>query len=221
MISLCVCAFRLVFFICLRCALLLVPLVLATTWELVSRYALQDPTIWAYEIGYTLTGHTSEKIIVFLHGAGNNGKTTFLTFIYWLLEEFASRIQIDSLTKYQSHSANAQADMADLRGARFVMTSEPEQGERLAEATVKRITQGMGKIKAVRKYENPIEFPETHKLWMDTNSKPTIRAADDQATFNRLHPIPFTVTIPPETAKADYEVELAIVIGKRASRVAA
>ena len=31
---------------------------------------------------------------------------------------------------------------------------------------------------------------------MDTNSKPTIRAADDQATFNRLHPIPFTVTIP-------------------------
>ena len=54
----------------------------------------------------------------------------------------------------------------------------------------------MGKIKATRTYENPIEFPETHKLWMDTNSKPMIRAADDQATFNRLHPIPFTVTIP-------------------------
>ena len=47
-----------------------------------------------------------------------------------------------------------------------------------------------------RKYENPIEFWESHKLWLDTNSKPTIRAADDQATFNRLHPIPFTVTIP-------------------------
>src|SRR5205823_2050999 len=46
--------------------------------------------------------------------------------------------------------------------------------------------------------ENPIEFPETHKHWMDTNSKPQIRAADDQATFNRLHPIPFTVTIPKE-----------------------
>ena len=53
----------------------------------------------------------------------------------------------------------------------------------------------MGKIKAVRKYENPIEFPETHKLWMDTNRKPDIRDADDRATFNRLHPIPFTVTI--------------------------
>ncbi len=37
-------------------ALLLVPLVLATTWEVVSRYALGAPTIWAYEIGYLLTG---------------------------------------------------------------------------------------------------------------------------------------------------------------------
>jgi len=37
-------------------ALLLVPLVAATTWEVVARYAFGAPTIWAYEIGYTLTG---------------------------------------------------------------------------------------------------------------------------------------------------------------------
>lgn len=37
-------------------ACLLVPLVLATTWEVFSRYVLGAPTIWAYEIGYTLTG---------------------------------------------------------------------------------------------------------------------------------------------------------------------
>jgi putative DNA primase/helicase len=86
--------------------------------------------------------------------------------------------------------------LADLRGARFVQTSETEEGQRLAQGKLKRITQGMGKIKAVRKYENPIEFPETHKLWIDTNRKPTIKDADDKATFNRLHPIPFTVTIP-------------------------
>jgi len=37
----------------------------------------------------------------------------------------------------------------------------------------------MGKIKATRKYQNPIDFPETHKLWMDTNSKPMIRTGLD------------------------------------------
>ena len=77
----------------------------------------------------------------------------------------------------------------------YSLTGTTEEGQRLAQGKLKRITQGMGKIKAVRKYENPIEFQETHKLWMDTNSKPIIRATEDRATFNRLHPIPFTITI--------------------------
>lgn len=37
-------------------AMLLVPLVLATTWEVVARYAFGAPTIWAYEVGYSITG---------------------------------------------------------------------------------------------------------------------------------------------------------------------
>ena len=60
---------------------------------------------------------------------------------------------------------------------------------------MKRITQGMGKIKATRKYENPVEFNESHKLWIDANHLPTVRGTDN-AIWNRLHPIPFCVTIP-------------------------
>jgi putative DNA primase/helicase len=145
-------------------------------------------------LGYSLTGTTEEKAVFVPFGSGNNGKTTLLSLFLQLLEEYAVELQVDTLMVRQE-SNNTQADLADLRGARFVMTSETEEGQRLSQGKLKRITQGMGKIKAVRKYENPIEFPETHKLWMDTNSKPVIRAADDQATFNRLHPIPFTVTI--------------------------
>jgi len=37
-------------------SLALVPLVAATCWEVFSRYVLGEPTIWAYEIGYILTG---------------------------------------------------------------------------------------------------------------------------------------------------------------------
>lgn len=37
-------------------ALLLLPLTLATCWEVFSRYLLHAPTVWAYEIGYLLTG---------------------------------------------------------------------------------------------------------------------------------------------------------------------
>lgn len=37
-------------------AFALVPLVLATCYEVFSRYVMNAPTVWAYEIGYLLTG---------------------------------------------------------------------------------------------------------------------------------------------------------------------
>ena len=146
--------------------------------------------------GYSLTGRTSEKAVFIAHGGGNNGKSTDLNVIRELAAEYSVLLQIDTLMTRQE-SNNSQADLAELRGARFVMTSETEEGQRLAEAKLKRITQGTGKIKATRKYENPIQFTETHKLWMDCNHKPRITGIDN-AIWNRLHLIPYTVTIPPE-----------------------
>jgi putative DNA primase/helicase len=146
-------------------------------------------------LGYSLTGCTIEKAVFVLFGRGDNGKSTMLTTFRQLIEEYSVLLQADTLM-VRRESNNTQADLADLRGARFAQTSETEEGQRLAQGMLKRIAQGMGKIKATRKYENPIEFPETHKLWMDTNRKPTIRDADDEATFNRLHSIPFLVQIP-------------------------
>src|ERR1019366_2826305 len=143
-----------------------------------------------------------EKAVFLLHGKGDNGKTSLLALFLMLLEEYAILLQIDTLMMRQE-SNNTQADLADLRGARFVMTSETEEGQRLAEGKLKRITQGMGKIKAVRKYENPLEFNESHKLWIDANHLPVIRGIDN-AIWNRLHPVPFSVTIP----KAEQDREL-------------
>jgi TRAP-type mannitol/chloroaromatic compound transport system permease small subunit len=37
-------------------ALLIVPLILATCYEVLSRYVFDAPTIWAFEVGYMLTG---------------------------------------------------------------------------------------------------------------------------------------------------------------------
>jgi putative DNA primase/helicase len=144
--------------------------------------------------GYSLTGHTISKAVFLLHGRGDNGKSTLLSTFLKLLEEYAVLLQIDTLMVRQE-SSNSQADLADLRGARFVMTSETEEGQRLAEGKLKRITQGMGRIKATRKYENPVEFPESHKLWVDANHLPIIRGTDN-AIWNRLHPVPFDVAIP-------------------------
>jgi P4 family phage/plasmid primase-like protien len=145
-------------------------------------------------LGYSLTADVSEKAVFVCYGEkGNNGKTTLLTLFRELLGDYSAQISIDTLMM-QKGSADAalRADLADLRGARLVMTSEVEKEHRMSEGKLKYISAGMGEIKSCRKYENPIEFPATHKLWMDCNHRPRVTGADD-AIWSRLKCIPFLV----------------------------
>jgi putative DNA primase/helicase len=157
--------------------------------------ALEKANFLQTALGYSMTGHTREKAVFIPLGSGNNGKTTLLSLVAALLPEYSASISVESLM-LRNETVNSQADLADLRGARFVTTSEVEDGQTLAQARLKRLTQGGGRIKAVRKYENPIEFSESHKLWMDSNRRPRVRDVEDRATFARLWPIPFDVEIP-------------------------
>ena len=160
-------------------------------------------------LGYSITASTREKAVFLLFGEGDNGKSTLLSTFRKIVEEYASFLLVETLMVRQGQeSSNNLADLADLRGARFAQTSETEEGQRFSQGKLKRITQGMGEIKACRKYENPIEFPETHKLWIDTNSKPLITNADDEATFKRLHPIPFLVSIPKDQIDKEMPAKL-------------
>jgi putative DNA primase/helicase len=157
--------------------------------------------------GYSLTGVTSEKVVFLLYGPHDNGKSTLLALFLRLLGPYAILLQIESLMARQYETNNSQADLADLKGARFVMTSETEEGQRLAEGKLKRITQGTGRIKAARKFENPIEFSESHKLWLDCNFLPVIRG-HDEAIWRRLRTIPFDVVIPPEEQDRNLSAKL-------------
>lgn len=139
-----------------------------------------------------MTGLTGEKVLFILFGGTNCGKSTLLTTFMRVIEEYSQLLQIDTLmTKEQGN--NQQADLADLNGARFVVTSETEEGSKLSEARIKRLVQGVvgAKIKSARKYENPISFPETFKLWIDGNHLPQVRGSD-AAIWGRLCPVPFT-----------------------------
>jgi putative DNA primase/helicase len=145
--------------------------------------------------GYSLCGSTKEKIIFFVFGPGGTGKTTMLTaFREALGEDYGGLIQINTLLANRENNAT-NSDMADLCGIRFVMSSEPDPGAKLSPSKLKRLTQGMGKIRARHLFENFISFAETHKLWVDCNDRPSVPNADP-ATFSRLHSIPCQQQIP-------------------------
>ncbi|EDO0402209.1 DNA primase, partial [Listeria monocytogenes] len=93
-------------------------------------------------------------------------------------------------------SSNANSDIARLHGARFVTTTEPNEGVRLDEGLVKQLTGG-DKVTARHLYKDEFEFTPEFKIWMATNHKPIIRGRDD-GIWRRLHLVPFTVKIPDE-----------------------
>ena len=158
-------------------------------------------------LGYSITGEVGEKAVFVAHGSGDNGKTTMLSVVRVLIRDFAATVGLDLLTA-RDDSNNIAAARAKLLGARLVISSETEEGQRLSAARLKRICQGPGgEIEACRKYENPITFPETHKLWIDANHKPELPVTD-AAMWNRLHLIPFTVTIPKNRQDRELKAKL-------------
>ena len=109
-------------------------------------------------IGYSLTGSTKEQVIFILYGTGANGKSTFLITIHSLLGDYARQTPTETLlTKSGNTIPN---DVARLKGARFVDAAEAENGKKLAEALVKRLTGG-DKITARFLYGEFFEFDPT------------------------------------------------------------
>jgi putative DNA primase/helicase len=172
-------------------------------------------------LGYSLTGITREKAVFILHGPTNTGKTTLLELWHDLLADYSTEIDIESLMTRQEDN-NSRADLAKLQGARFAITNETKQGQRLNEAKLKRLSKGQGQISTVRKYEDWISFLETHKLFIDANHRPVVSDTDD-AIWSRLFIFPFECSLAPdevdrnlpEKLRSEREMEGILALGVR------
>lgn len=139
-------------------------------------------------VGYSLTGSCREQVMLILYGGGSNGKSTFMETVAEVFGDYAQNAPSSMLLltgPYQS----VPADVARLRGARFVTMAEINQGRRLNESLVKQLTGG-DKITARFMRENFFEFSPTHVLWMATNYKPDIHGTDD-GIWRRILLVPF------------------------------
>jgi putative DNA primase/helicase len=105
-----------------------------------------------------------------MYGTGANGKTTLANVMQKLLGDFASTAG-NSLLMHRD-SRNATNDLAGLRGARLVTVSEFDDGEKLAESTIKSITGGI-RFHAVSCMESILSTPQHIKscCWVITSRK--------------------------------------------------
>lgn len=136
--------------------------------------------------GYAATGETREQCFFILHGAGANGKSTFLNAIRDALGDYAKHTPTDTLL---ARAGGASNDLMRLAGSRFVTASEANADQRLAEALLKQVT-GDEPITARYLFREFVTFPVTFKLFLATNHLPHV-SGTDAAIWRRIRTIPF------------------------------
>ena len=142
-------------------------------------------------IGYCMTAYTKEQCMFFLYGNGSNGKSVFVDTIAYMLGEYAASCQPETVMM-RDRNNTARGDLARLKGARMVVTSEPNDGCRLDEGIVKQMTGGTeNKLTARFLYGREFEFAPEFKVIMSTNYKPVIKGTDN-GIWRRVRLIPFT-----------------------------
>lgn len=157
--------------------------------------------------GYSICGSTEEQCMFFLHGSGGNGKSVFLEIIRFILGDYATNIQPQSIMLSPKSGNGPSGDIARLKGARLVTSVEPNEGAWLDEGLVKQLT-GDDVVTARKMFSEEFEFKPEFKLWIATNHKPRIKGTDN-GIWRRIHLIPFSVQIPAD--KVDKHLKYKLV----------
>lgn len=191
------------------------PGAVAPRWEAALETWLPDEEVRRFiqrAVGYTLTGLTSEQVFFFLHGAGANGKSTFILVLQGIIGQMCRRIATEAVTLRSGGNPGTLRDQAAARliGARMAVVSEIDQNARWAEGWLKDLTGG-GVIATKLLYKDPGEALPTAKLWIDANHEPRAMPgaiegsqADTDSFWRRLREIPFRVPVPAHKRILDF-----------------
>lgn len=164
-----------------------------------------NPELTAYlqrAAGYSLTGLVDEQTFFFLFGDGANGKNVFTETLLHMLGDYGAIAPPGLLTTAEGHPTA----LADLRGARMVMSDETKVGGVFNDARVKMLT-GSTSVKARYMGKDFFTYDSTMKLWVLGNAKPVIRDTS-AGMWRRMQLVPFTQTVPKDRRILRYEEQL-------------
>lgn len=164
-------------------------------WEKFTADTFPDQELRDYVhrlVGYSAIGIVREHILPFGLGEGGNGKGVMFETLKAVLGDYAQTAPADFLmqTRYQNHPT----DVAELQGARMVLNSEVNEGDKFDEAKVKRLAGG-DSITARKMRQDNFTFRPTHQMWLFGNYTPGVEAGGN-SFWRRLRLIPFSHTVP-------------------------
>ena len=150
--------------------------------------------------GMFALGAVFSECLTIAYGSGRNGKSTFFNLIGRVLGDYTGALSAETLTVNCRH--NKSPEYAELRGKRFVIAAELEEGMRLDTAVVKKIC-STDTILAEKKYRDPMQFRPSHSVLLFTNHLPKV-GTNDAGTWRRLVVIPFCASITDDGDRKDF-----------------
>lgn len=145
-------------------------------------------------VGQALYGRVTEHAFPILTGTGANGKSTATTALMHALGDYVTAID-PALLMVKDRSSSSSTELMQLLGARLVIGQETDEGRKLDEATMKRLTGG-DTLTARRLYRDPVTWSPSHSLLYVSNHLPAVKG-NDPATWRRMRVVPFDVVVPP------------------------
>ena len=161
-------------------------------WEQAMIDWIPSPAMRGYvqrALGYTLLGKVNEGVFFVPWGDTGCGKSQFIETLNAVFGDFGTVAEATTFRDKTYSSNEATNNLHDLRGRRFVSSSETTKGAGLNEELIKRAT-GEDALRTRALYQSNIEWKPEFVLWIGTNFKPNL-SADDGAIWRRVKPIAF------------------------------
>jgi P4 family phage/plasmid primase-like protien len=137
--------------------------------------------------GYALTGSTKEEKVFFFYGSGANGKSKFVEQLQGIMGDYSRKAAISTFVD-KAHSDHP-TELAGLKGARLVTSSEIPAGKRWNEAVIKDLTGG-DTISARLMRQDFFDFKPQLTLIIFGNTQPSLSSVDS-AIRRRMVLVPF------------------------------
>jgi putative DNA primase/helicase len=147
-------------------------------------------------LGLSIIGEHLEQILPFPFGSGANGKSTLMDVVQGVIGSGRDGYSIPAPSELllTSSQQGHPTELARLSGARLVVASELEDGQRFAESRIKQLTGG-DRIAARFMGKDFFDFVPTHTIWLHANHQPKV-STGGPALWRRMRLLPFVHVVP-------------------------
>ncbi len=140
-------------------------------------------------IGYMFSDHIDEQVVLCFIGKGGGGKNAFLDTLKRIAGDYAGKVDPSAIIESKGGKDTRNLDTMNMARCRFVFSSELNEGDRLDEAKVKRMS-GDEEFSAREHYGEQRDYAIRAKMGVISNFLPPIRSSERGIT-RRILPIPF------------------------------